>query len=103
MINRTIELYAIKDCSGEYDAKDAEYFDTYKEAYAHINDLDDDGHHKYHGFWTYRQECIITKKVLTPETKIFTETDGWKFKAGKLESHWHTEPDIVLIENKERC
>lgn len=102
MVNRTIELYVIKDSSGEYNVGEDEYFDTYKEAYSHINDQDDKGkgYYKYHGFWTSQQECAITKKVLTPETKLFVETDSWKFKNGKLVSHWH-KPDSVPIQNKE--
>ena len=50
MVNRTIELYVIEDCSGEYNSREDEYFDTYKEAYSHINDQDNNGHYKYHGF-----------------------------------------------------
>ena len=93
MTGRTIEFYVIKDCSGEYDSTEVEYFDTFEDAVAHINDTLRDGRLKYTGWWSDDQECKIIKKIISPEYKTFIEQECWHFENGKLIEHGYVDYD----------
>lgn len=98
MVTRTFEYYIIKDCSGEYDTRDDECFDTFEEAYSHINDLDERCHYKtykYHGFWSDKQECAIARIVISPENKLPIKTDEYWYKNGILVSAWHSKQSML--------
>lgn len=95
MVKRTFEYFIIKDCSGEYNTRDDECFDTFEEAHSHINDLNETNHFKYHGFWTDEQECAISRILISPENKLPTKTDEYWYKNGVLVSAWHSESSLI--------
>lgn len=85
MTKRNIEFFVLVDCSGEYNTTEAEYFDTFEEARSHINDTNEHGNFKYHGWWTDAQECEIKRIIITPEYKLPKTTDIWAYRNGRLD------------------
>jgi hypothetical protein len=88
MVSRTIEYFAIKkDGDGHSPSIDTEVFDTFDEARAHIDDLDENGRYKYCACWTDHQGCSIERNYIDPTMKTFRRTDTWGYEDERLTYH----------------
>ena len=92
MIKERKEFFVITKQIGEYDSIDDEWFDSFEEARAHINDLNENGRFKYAGWWTDSQECEIERRVIGGKQKRMVTLDEWSYRDSRLNEkysyHW---------------
>ena len=92
MVKERKEYFVIKDCSGEYNSVDAEWFDTFEEARSHINDSNEHGNYRYTGWYTDSRECEIERRVVGGKQKRMVTLDSWNYRDGRLNEeysyHW---------------
>ena len=92
MIKERKDYFVITKQIDEYNSMDDEWFDTFEEERAHINDKDEHGNYKYTGWWTTSQKCRIERRVVGGKQGRMNTLDSWNYQDGRLNTdysyHW---------------